>query len=289
MLNLIHLQSFLAIAQEQSIIKASKKLYVNPSSLQQQMNLFEAELGFPVLERSRKGCTLTAAGQVIASRGTQLLDDIEAMLAQAGAVAAGEDQTISIALSAPFNALPLLNAFKERFPNAQFKHLPSAFASRDEMMQALLDGKVDVAEYGFVSQEDGADVRFQEFSHARMCLACSLSHPLAANEEVQLDSLEGQTLYACRNGSDINRIIANYLDEHGLEVDFRKIVYSPDQVVSVCEQGGMFLLADDQTSMFPHLRILPFTPAFSYRHSFAYLKDCRPIVSRFIDFVRESA
>lgn len=287
MLNMIHLQSFLIVAEEQSITKASKRLFMNPSSLQQQMNLFEAELGFKVLERSRRGCSLTAAGAVVAKRGSHLLADVDGMLDAAAEAAGDNDQTITVALTAPFHAQVLIDAFKERYSYVRFKHVPYAYLERDEMSNALIEGKIDIVEYGFISQSDGRGVRFQEYDRDRMCIACSTAHPLAQLEEVPFEALEGQTVYACRNGSDINRVIAEYIDRHELSIDFQKTLYSPERVMDICEQGDSFLLAQDQADMFRHLHIMPLIPEFYYRHSFAYAEDCRPVVAEFIEFVRE--
>ncbi|MEC4271883.1 LysR family transcriptional regulator [Adlercreutzia sp. R25] len=287
MLNLIHLQSFLVVAEEQSITRASKKLFMNPSSLQQQMNLFEAELGFKVLERSRRGCSLTAAGAVIAKQGARLLGDVDEMLDAAAEVAGNSEQTITIALAAPFNAQVLIDAFKERYSYVRFKHVPYAYSDRDEMMASLAEGKVDIVEYGYISQVEGRGVSFQEYDRDKMCLACSTSHLLSQLEEIPFEALEGLTIYACKNGSDINRVIAEYIDRHGLKVNFQKTLYSPERVMDICEQGDAFLLAEDQAGMFKHLHIMPLIPEFYYRHSFAYADDCRPVVAEFVEFVRE--
>ena len=64
-MNFLHFESFLTTAEHKSITSAAKKLYITPTALMQQINLFEEELGFKVFFRSPKGVSLTQAGKLL--------------------------------------------------------------------------------------------------------------------------------------------------------------------------------------------------------------------------------
>ena len=65
LVNINYLYYFVEIADQKSINKAAKKLFLNRSSLNVALSALENELGFPLLYRSVKGVELTPNGKII--------------------------------------------------------------------------------------------------------------------------------------------------------------------------------------------------------------------------------
>ena len=63
-MNLLHMKYAVTIADTNSINKAAEKLYVGQSALSRAIKELEAGLGVTLFERSAKGMTLTADGEV---------------------------------------------------------------------------------------------------------------------------------------------------------------------------------------------------------------------------------
>lgn len=61
-MNLRTLEQFIVVAEEKTILHASKKLYITQSALSRKMKSLEREIGVPLLERQYNGVRLTAAG-----------------------------------------------------------------------------------------------------------------------------------------------------------------------------------------------------------------------------------
>ncbi|WP_054761377.1 LysR family transcriptional regulator [Secundilactobacillus collinoides] len=55
-------QTFLIVAETGSFSKASQQLYLSPVAVMKQINQFETDIGVPLFSRSKRGVTLTAAG-----------------------------------------------------------------------------------------------------------------------------------------------------------------------------------------------------------------------------------
>lgn len=68
------LKYFLAVAEEQSISKAAKLLFVTQPNLSRQMQNLEAEIGQPLFYRGSRKITLTEAGKLLKKRAEELLD-----------------------------------------------------------------------------------------------------------------------------------------------------------------------------------------------------------------------
>lgn len=63
-LNYHHLRYFWAIAQEQNLTRAAKRLHVSQSALSIQLRQLEARLGHTLFEREGRGLVLTEAGRI---------------------------------------------------------------------------------------------------------------------------------------------------------------------------------------------------------------------------------
>jgi predicted ATPase/DNA-binding transcriptional LysR family regulator len=92
------LRAFAAVARERSFSQAAERLYVSQPAISKHVASLEAELGTQLVERGRRGTTLTPAGQVLADHVLRA----EALLANARrALEAGHDgQTGTLALAA---------------------------------------------------------------------------------------------------------------------------------------------------------------------------------------------
>lgn len=71
-LNLKHLRYFWATAHSGSIAGAAKQLHLTPQTISAQINLFEEELGTPLLRPAGRGLELTEAGRVALSYADEM-------------------------------------------------------------------------------------------------------------------------------------------------------------------------------------------------------------------------
>lgn len=72
-MNLRQLRYFLAVAEEANIGRAAKRLHISQPPLTRQMHQLEADLGYPLFARTRRGIQLTNAGQVLREEAQNIL------------------------------------------------------------------------------------------------------------------------------------------------------------------------------------------------------------------------
>ena len=65
-MDLLLLQSLLAVADHKSVTQASRTLAVTQPALTRRIQLLEEEMGAPLFLRSKKGAELTEAGRLVA-------------------------------------------------------------------------------------------------------------------------------------------------------------------------------------------------------------------------------
>lgn len=73
-MELRELRYFLAVAREESILKASETLYVSQPNLSRQMKHLEEELGQQLFIRGSRKITLTEAGELLKKRAEEILE-----------------------------------------------------------------------------------------------------------------------------------------------------------------------------------------------------------------------
>ena len=73
-MELRELRYFLAVANEESISKASETLYVTQPNLSRQMQKLEKELGQQLFIRGSRKITLTEAGRLLKKRAEELIE-----------------------------------------------------------------------------------------------------------------------------------------------------------------------------------------------------------------------
>jgi DNA-binding transcriptional LysR family regulator len=138
-----HLRYFLAVAEFGSLNRAAAHLLVAQPSLSRQIRALEHELGRPLLARSARGVTLTAAGSALVGHARQLL----ALEAATADVVAGSDrarETVSVGVPPgipPDWMLETVRVIGVAVPDGA---LTLVEASTSEQVRALQKGELDV-------------------------------------------------------------------------------------------------------------------------------------------------
>lgn len=152
-MNLIALKCFLYTVEERSISKAAKKIHLSQSALSQMIQKFEEDLGYPLLERSNKGVSLTPRGEIAYRYVQKMIKDYDHMLEELKHYDENQGKIyISGTSSLSAYSLPcLLYRVKKKFPNLQFQ-----LAAKEPIaiIEGVKDGMIDFGFVDEVPQED---------------------------------------------------------------------------------------------------------------------------------------
>lgn len=175
------LKTFLAVARHRNITRASREVHLAQSSVSDQIQSLESELGVTLFTRSRHGLDLTKAGEALkpyAEEILQLADEarlaVEAtMEAAVGTVTIGALETIATV------KLPQwLASFRGDHPEIGLR---LKIAGSDALLRQLEEGEIDVA---FCFDKGGLDERLarRTISAEPLVLVASAENAAAARQ-----------------------------------------------------------------------------------------------------------
>lgn len=118
------LKYFLAIAEEEQITGAAKKLNMAQPPLSQQLKLLEDELGVKLVERGSRKLQLTEAGQLLRNRAEQILEITETTTKELKDFNEGISGTLTIGAVSSSGATLLpepVSSFRKNYPGINFE------------------------------------------------------------------------------------------------------------------------------------------------------------------------
>jgi DNA-binding transcriptional LysR family regulator len=195
-MELRHLRYFVAVAEEQNVSRAAKRLHVSQPPLSRQIRDLEDELGVALFDRAAKTFRLTEAGRVFLTEARTILQTAEGAVQMVKDVAGGKSGEIKVgyAPSLTVELLPrALRYFRKSNPGVRvWLH----DLSTQEMLRGLNDGSLQVAMMVQVPLKALAGLVFEELQRQPVCVALHPAHPLARARKVGLEQIAKESLVA---------------------------------------------------------------------------------------------
>jgi DNA-binding transcriptional LysR family regulator len=199
-MELRHLRTFLALAEELHFGRTAARLHVAQSAVSQTIRALEEELGVPLFVRSKRQVTLAPAGHAFVDNARGVLAELERGAQAARAAGSGEtgQLVIGLSLAAALTAVPRLIArFRERHPAVEVRIEPS---SSVEQLAMLRSGRCDVGFMPLNPELSGFETRIVEL--APLMVLAPNGHPLARKKSLPLTALADQPLIFLRRTAE---------------------------------------------------------------------------------------
>ncbi len=187
-IDLRHLRSFLAVAQERSITGAGAVLHLTQQAVSTHVRQLERALGVVLLVRTSRGVLLTAAGEELAAGGAAIVDDVAHLAERVRAAAGSQAGTLRLACcpaATSLFAIDVADALEQAVPGLRVT-LTAARHPKDEL-QLLGEGRADAAFMWL--PVGGAGLHHAVVRSDPRAVVLSTRHPLADRPAVSLADL----------------------------------------------------------------------------------------------------
>jgi DNA-binding transcriptional LysR family regulator len=203
-MNLRRLQTFVTVAEQQTVSRAAAVLRISQPALSRQLHELQGEYQVQLFERIGRNLVLTGAGE-------QLLRDCQALLSHASSVrermesfASGGKGVLRVAASPQMIEHvfpPLLRSFAARHPHVQLRPIEAVLGDQIAMLEG---GQVHLA----VNAEEAADDRFGRYTlpPLEVRAAWSRSVDLPTQHTLDIGSVVKQPLLLLNTGFVTRRL-----------------------------------------------------------------------------------
>jgi DNA-binding transcriptional LysR family regulator len=189
-----HLEYFVAVAEELSFTRASRRLHVVQSGVSSAIQVLERELGAPLFDRDRHRVVLTEAGRALLPEARATLAAAQAATDAVAEASAGLRGTLTIGTMISTGSVDvpaLLGVFHEHHPGVlvRLRVMPGGSA---ELAREVASGGLDLALLSLPG-EAPSGLAIRPLAREALVLICAEKHPLASAPDVRLNALAHET------------------------------------------------------------------------------------------------
>lgn len=216
-LNLKQLKVFQQVAAHMSFTRAAKDLFITQSAVTKAIDSLEEYLGTRLFVRRRNQISLTEAGLVLQS----FADKIQRLAVEAEqavtALASNPQGVLRLGSTKTFarHLLPgYMIRFHEQYPGLRIQ---MSEGTSGEMVQGVLDGRVDIAVVGRIEYHEGVESHpFPDRPADPLVVAMTPSHRLAGQKKVEIADLKDEPLLLREKGSGMRYKVMELFRSEGV-------------------------------------------------------------------------
>lgn len=212
-----HMRSFIAVAEELSFRRAAERLQMAQPPLSQQIKRLEREVGVALFDRDTRHVALTAAGQAFLAEARRALAAAAAAPQLARQAAAGQTGTVRLGFTGTGSYSVLLRIarkFRQHRPHVQLSLVGPHYSG--ELVDQLHRQDVDACLLRLPVASSG--LRIHELAQDSFLAALPVDHALAARSTLGILDLHDQPIigYPSHRGVSAITAIHGGFMKHGL-------------------------------------------------------------------------
>ncbi|WP_183394015.1 LysR family transcriptional regulator [Hansschlegelia beijingensis] len=212
-LTLKQLRALSAVAETGAVSAAARRLNVTPPAVTMQVQLLEAAVGLPLIDRTGERFRPTDAGRELVEAAARIEIALRECVGALEAMKGLEGGRVSVAIvsTAKYFAPMALGAFARAHPGID---LSLSVGNRAEVIGLLRSDQVDVAIMGR-PPEDLDNVAAIIGEHPQIIIAAP-DHELASRRDIAPSELSGQTFLMRERGSGTRLVMERLFEQEGV-------------------------------------------------------------------------
>ena len=230
------MRSFLAVVDTGAITEAAARLSITQPALSRRIQALEEHLGVALLNRGRKGVTVTDVGELVAREARVLVSRFDNLRNEITSHVGLETGTVRLGGGATAVSFVLPKAiadFQVRHPGVRFQLKE---AGSREVEQNVVDGALELGMVTLPVSRPELDVR--PLTDDRIVLIAPQDHPLAGSGQVPLSALHGAALVGFERGSAIRQLVDTGLRQAGISMNVVMELRSIPAIIRMVRSTG---------------------------------------------------
>ncbi len=280
------LDTFLKAAELGSFSRAAEALYITPSAVIQQVNALEGDLGVALFSRTRRGVSLTAAGELLQREGEKLVAQDRDLRRRLQELWENPRREVCVGTTLLYQCRHIYKWW------TQFTMEHKNVSIRIKNLQDTEDPKeledVDFIEGVYYKNEFRKTMDFLEVEKVPVGHALWKEHPLAKKRILRYEDMVGQTLVTLSGASHVQLVgfLREKAREHGITI--LPVERYDLSVLSMCiAQGYLLQLPLSGEDICSELVTIPCDWDYTLPRGLFYKKDPTPAAAEFLSFVKE--
>lgn len=232
MVEIRHLQYFLAVAEDQHVTRAAARLKVAQPAVSQQIQVLERRLGTRLFDRVGRRVQLTAAGRALLPHAQATLAAMESGVAEVRAASGSLGGSFAVGLVQAAGALQvpeLLARYRSRFPQVEVTIKQEGSGT---MISAVRDGGLDAAFVGLLEGQRPSGIVARWLLSEPLVVVVPPGHRFAGHRQLRLTDLRGEAMATLTQGTGLRAVVERACREAGFEPRI------------VCQTGDLEALLD---------------------------------------------
>ncbi|AOI66375.1 LysR family transcriptional regulator [Burkholderia territorii] len=289
-LDLKTLRLFVAVCDHRNIARAAKEAHIEPSAISKRIAQLEADLGVPILARSRRGVEPTQAGMALLEHARSVLFTMDRIASDIASFGEGLKGRVSVCASASAIAEKLLDDIAAFMREPTNKNIMVDIEERlsQDLIRQLREGAASIGVCW--DNVDLQGLEHRAYRQDRLALAVPLGHPLAELPTVAFHQTLGYDHVGLPPATAVQKMLQLAAAQAGRTISFRVIVSSFDAAFRVVAAGlGISVVpVEVSTAYGPQLgvRIIPLTDVWAQRRFIVCFKSfemLQPAAQRMVE------
>jgi LysR family transcriptional activator of glutamate synthase operon len=280
-------QYFLTVAETGRFTTAAEELHISQSSVSKQIMALEKELGFLLIDRSRRRIALTRAGEAFLKHARVLNKDYLAMMAELSAYKTTPSfSVLSIPVIAQYGIASYLAQFRTAYPHFDF------ILEEREPLPILRSLDNHTHDLAFVREHylDTETYSSLLIAQDKLLVAVSKDHHLADRGSVSLKELADENFITYEKSTLVDKLVVGACRRAGFEP---RVIYATLRIESilglVASNSGIALVMGKVFDHSKHLDVIgvPLEETIKSDVVLAWLKNKMPskAARKFVDFM----
>ncbi len=289
-LDLKTLRLFVAVCDHHNIARAAEEAHIEPSAISKRIAQLEADLGVPLLDRSRRGVSPTGAGLALLEHARTVLFTVERIGSDIAAFGGGLRGRVSICASASAIAETLLDdvaSFMREPANANIR-VDVEERQSHELVRQLREG---VASIGVCwDNVDLQGLQHRAYRRDRLALAVHPDHPLAGKRSIAFRETFAYEHVGLPPTTAVHAMLQRAAASEGAALMYRVIVSSFDAGFRVVAAGlGISVVPEEVAATYTRVfkvKTIPLVDAWAERRfvvCFRSFDQLQPAAQRVVD------